>query len=187
MDDGRTVTGEFARRFFAAGVAMIAVACGMTALLHGLFPPTLREAAVSFPPVFAATTVLLVFVSGALVQALKFVRREKQRPFRRSLFAAMLGGILFVGFQSYGLRCLLANRPPIDAQTGALAFAFVFVAMHAVHVTVALLFLLFVTMRAKRDRYDHEYYWGVMVAGLFWHALGIAWLAILFVIVISTG
>jgi cytochrome c oxidase subunit III len=49
------------------------------------------------------------------------------------------------------------------------------------------LFLVFVTVQGFADRYDHEYYWGVLVCACFWHALGIVWLAILFVLVIAVG
>ena len=36
-------------------------------------------------------------------------------------------------------------------------FAFVLTTLHGLHVTVALLFLSFVTVRALGDRYDHEF------------------------------
>ena len=46
---------------------------------------------------------------------------------------------------------------------------------------VCVLFLCYVTVQALADRYDHEYYWGVSICAWFWHALGIAWVALLFV------
>jgi heme/copper-type cytochrome/quinol oxidase subunit 3 len=184
VDITRTTTGNFARRFFLAAIGVFAASTAITALLAVLFHPR-EQAGVRLPPAFAATTALLVFVSGSLVRAVHCVRRERQRPFRHSLIAALAAGTLFVGIQGFGLWSLLASRTPGDAQTGALAFAFVFAALHAMHVTIALLFLLFVTLRAQSDRYDHEYYWGVTVTGWFWHALGIVWLVILAVIAIA--
>jgi heme/copper-type cytochrome/quinol oxidase subunit 3 len=41
--------------------------------------------------------------------------------------------------------------------------------------------LLWVTLSAFADRYDHEYCWGVSFAAWCWHVLGVVWLAILFV------
>jgi cytochrome c oxidase subunit III len=184
VDVNRTTTGNFARRFFLAAVGVFAVAAAIATLLAVVFPPRDRPA-LRLPPAFAATTALLVFVSGAMVRAAHCVRRERQRPFRQSLAAALVAGTLFVGVQGFGLMCLLASRVPGDVQTGALGFVFVFIAMHGMHVTIALLFLLFITLRAWSNRYDHEYYWGVTVTGWFWHALGIAWLAILGVIAIA--
>ena len=184
MDVNRTTTGNFARRFFLAAIAVFAAAAAIAVLLALSFPPR-EQAALRLPPAFAATTALLIVVSAALVRAVHCVRRERQRPFRRSLAAALVAGMLFVGVQGFALMCLLSSRTPVDAQTGALAFVFVFAAMHGMHVTIALLFLLFVTLRASADRYDHEYFWGVTITGWFWHALGIAWLAILAVIAIA--
>ena len=57
--------------------------------------------------------------------------------------------------------------------------AFAFALLHGVHFIVALLFVVFVFLRAFADRYDHEYSWGVTFCAWFWHALGIAWLAIM--------
>lgn len=184
MDATRTTTGPFARRFFRAALGVFTVAAVISTLLAFAFPPR-EQAELRLPPAFAVTTALLILVSGALVRAVSCVRRERQHPFRRSLRAALVGGTLFVGVQGFGLLCLLASKHPGDPQTGALAFVFVFAAMHGMHVTIALLFLLFVTLRAQADRYDHEYYWGVTVTGWFWHALGIAWLVILAVISIA--
>ena len=73
----------------------------------------------------------------------------------------------------------------MNSQTGAHVFAFVFVALHAMHFVVALWFLTFVTLKARYERYDHEYYWGVTVCTWFWHALGLVWLAILAVFAVA--
>jgi cytochrome c oxidase subunit III len=45
---------------------------------------------------------------------------------------------------------------------------------------------VWVTLSALSDRYDHEYYWGVKICALFWHALGIVWLVILMAFLIGT-
>ena len=99
---------------------LIALATAIATLLVLLFPPR-EQAGRRLPPAFAATTALLIFVSAALVRAVQCVRRERQRPFRRSLAAALAAGTLFVGVQGFALLCLLASRTSVDAQTGALA------------------------------------------------------------------
>lgn len=184
MDAGRTTTESFARRFFLAAIAVYGTAAGLLSGLVVGFPPE-PASALRLPGAFVISSGLLLLVSGALHRAVQFVRVERQRSFRRALWFALFAGVLFVGVQGYGLTCLLTMENPVAAQTGSVAFAFVFAAMHGLHVVVALLFLLFVTLRAAADRYDHEYYWGVTVTGWFWHALGVAWLAILAVIVIA--
>jgi cytochrome c oxidase subunit 3 len=170
--------------FFVASAASFSAAAALAFLLVRFAGEPFGRVP-AYVPAFAASTCLLVSGSVFLQRALWFVRRERQANFRRSLVAALIAGILFVGVQSYGLGSLLNHQDPREAQTGTGAFLFVFTGMHGLHFTIALLFLLFVAVSARFDRYDHEYQWGVIVVAGFWHLLGVAWLAILAALVIS--
>ena len=170
---------DFALRFFALSAALLFVALGLSALLLKLSPTGDRREPTHIPPAFAASTLLLCCGSAALSRAVRFVRREQQRPFRRSLMWALLAGTLFVGIQTFALSQLIQQQPAEEVPTGAGAFVAVMAALHAMHFVVALLCLVSVTVQAFADRYDHEYYWGVTVCTWFWHALGIVWCAIL--------
>jgi cytochrome c oxidase subunit 3 len=126
--------------------------------------------------------------SVAMTKAVAAGRREKQREFRKWLLIALGAGTLFMGVQGYGLWWLLpAQRTAGDASTGATSFVLMLAALHALHLSVAVLFLSVVTTRAQSDRYDHEYYWGVSVCAWFWHALGVAWLFVLVIVGIGTA
>lgn len=131
-----------------------------------------------FPPAFILSTVCLGFGSWHLEAACRWVRIERQRQFRQNLLRALAYGLAFVSTQSYGLWCFLAQRE-IASLIGVRGGAFAFVVMHGVHFVVALLFVLFVLLRALANRYDHEYSWGVVFCAWFWHALGVLWLIIL--------
>jgi heme/copper-type cytochrome/quinol oxidase subunit 3 len=99
---------------------------------------------------------------------------------------ALVTGTLFMGVQAYGLWTLLpAERAADQASLGVTPFVLMLSALHALHLSVAVLFLSFVATRAQADRYDHEYYWGVSVCAYFWYALGIAWLFILAIFAIA--
>lgn len=127
---------------------------------------------------FLLSTVLLAAGSVQLVRASMFVRFEKQFEFRRCLLSALFVGMAFISVQSYGLTLLFqASVMDIGAEVRHAAFVFIF--LHAVHVTVAVLIVLYVLLRAIADRYDHEYSWGVTFCGWFWHGLGVVWLGIL--------
>lgn len=179
----RLTQSEFAVRFFQAGAVAVAASLGLTWALLKLLPPdTTPESTV--PPAFALTTMLLIGVSVLLHKGLSSVRRERQTPFRRGMLGGLVCGIIFVGVQGYGIAGLLQVSNTAEVQTGALAFVAVFTALHCLHVSVAMLFLVYVTLQSLVDRYDHEYYWGVTVCVWFWHALGIAWMAILAVFAI---
>ena len=177
--------GEFTIRLFLTAVVVYAL-CILIAWLPSRFlePPRANQSLL-LPPVFYLTTLFLAIGSTTLDRAVRLVRRERQSAFRRSLFVSLVTGTLFVGLQSYGIWYLLeSGHAAHDVQTGAQGFAYVFVILHGLHFTVAMMFLIFVTLQSIDERYDHEYYWGVVVCAWFWHLLGAVWLAILAIFVI---
>jgi cytochrome c oxidase subunit 3 len=172
-------------RFILASAVVYAVSLVLAAALIHFLPPYLDPEHVVFPPAFWFTTVLLAVGSGSLQYGASCVRRERQKPFRRSLVIALVAGMLFVGIQIYGLECLIGNQVPEEVQTGANAFLVMLGVLHAMHFSLALLFLIWVTLSALADRYDHEYSWGVTLCAWFWHALGIVWCLILVIFAIA--
>lgn len=184
----RHSTGQsrLALRFFGTSLLVLLVAGAILALLAGLFGKPAPATQFWFPPAFAVTSLLLVAGSVALHRAIGFVRRERQRPFRIWLAVGVCCGTLFLGIQSYGLWTLLpGERAVADASLGVTPFVLMLAALHAVHLSVAVLFLVFVFLRALADRYDHEYYWGVSVCAGFWHLLGVAWAFVLAIFAIA--
>ena len=178
---------RFAICFFLAAASILSITTVTTLRLMdasreiwGPQPPILI-------PAFLLSTVLLVCGSWQLERACWLVRFEKQEPFRWALLRSLLIGVAFVIAQMFALWCLLAQvsrAHEFGLRSGALAF----VVMHGVHFFVALLFVVFVLLRALADRYDHEYSWGVVFCAWFWHALGVAWVMIAgaFVLALST-
>lgn len=174
-----------ALRFFATAAGVVLLASLVALLASALFG-TPHEPGRLFPPAFWVSTTLLAAGSYSLSKAVRHVRIERQRPFRRWLVTGLMMASLFVGVQAYGLASMLPHeRTAQAASTGVTAFVMALTTMHAMHVIVASLFLSLVSVRTFADRYDHEYYWGVSVCAWFWHALGIIWLAILAVFAIA--
>jgi cytochrome c oxidase subunit 3 len=173
-------------RFFLLASAALGVALLMASGFAQIFGrPAVRER-FGFPPAFAVSTLLLIAGTVAMTRAVAAVRREKQRELRHWLLIALGIGTCFMGVQGYGLWALLpAQRTTGDASLGATPLVLMLAGLHALHLSVAVLFLAFVSARAQADRYDHEYYWGVSICGWFWHALGIAWLFILLILGIA--
>jgi heme/copper-type cytochrome/quinol oxidase subunit 3 len=184
---GRHAAGQSrqALLFFLRAVLVCGAAAGVTFALAAVFGrPVMIE--FWFPPAFAVSSVLLLLGSIVLSRAVRSVRHEKQRSFRGWLRMALVTGTLFLGVQGYGLWTLLpAERAADQASLGVTPFVLMLSALHALHLSVAVLFLAFVATRAQADRYDHEYYWGVSICAYFWHALGIAWLFILAIFAIA--
>lgn len=182
---------RLALRFFlaSAGVLLLAGAGGwlLVRLQSGTPPGPFR-----FPPAFWFSTVFLITVSVAMQRALRFVSIERQRPFRSHLIVALVAGTLFVSVQLSGMWTLLQSREagpvgseqPLTVALGTMPYVFVAAALHAMHVLLALLLLIYVTLGAIADWYDHESYFAVRVCTWFWHALGMIWGAILCVFAI---
>ena len=127
LSDVRSRSPErLARRFFQAALAVFAVAAALAWLLIALLPLPAAEAGVRFPAAFWVSSLLLWLGSFLLHRAVWQVRRERQRPFRRALLAALAAGTLFIGVQSFGLYGLLQQRSLANVTTGAGAFVFVF-------------------------------------------------------------
>jgi cytochrome c oxidase subunit 3 len=175
----------FARRFFWLTLSVLAIGCATARLLVLLNEGRAPRAWGHFPPAFCASSVLLLVGSVALHRALQAVRIEKPQRFRRSLLAALTCGTFFVGIQSFGLWCLVKQQRPEEVSTGVNAFIVMLAALHGIHFTVALMFLSYVTIKGFAARYDHEYFWGVQICTWFWHALGMIWLAILGIFLIT--
>jgi cytochrome c oxidase subunit 3 len=176
----------FAPWYFLVSAMVFGLAGALAYVLVRFLPAPETGNATTFLPAFWASTLLLSVGSVSLQVAVGQVRRERQSTFRRALVAALAAGTLFVGVQSYGMWCLLQSQPTGNVITEVAPFVFVCVGLHAMHLLVALLFVVFVTLKAFDGRYDHEYYWGVLVCACFWHFLGGVWLCILALFAIAT-
>lgn len=171
---------KIARRFFLATVLQAMASFGLFAVLVFLHSPKPPSDTVYLPVAFQYGTVFLILGSYFLHLAVREVRVEHQLQFRRALMIALGFAVLFVGVQSYGLweftKGVADYKSP---QTNAHGFTLVFVAIHAMHFLIAQSILLWVTLCAFADRYDHEYYWGVVFASWAWHGLGLVWIVVL--------
>ncbi len=186
---GRSIQTQahLAFRFFIVSAVVFCAAFGLAALLIRNDHTPVAAAQLLMPRAFWISSALLLFGSLALHLSLHDVRIERQMPFRQWMLTALVAGTLFVAVQSYGLWSLMQNQNPMAVPTDVNSFVFVFAALHGMHFVVAMLFLVFVTLRALADRYDHEYYLGVMVCAYFWHALGVIWICILAVFAIAAS
>lgn len=181
------IRATLARRFFAATVLQAGLGVLLATLLILWSGPPVPGPELRLPVAFQFATFCLVAGSLLLQQAIGSVRLERQAAFRRSLLTALVMAILFVGIQSAGLWGFMHSVSNVrDTQTNVHGFVFMFAALHAMHFLIAQSVLLWVTLCAFADRYDHEYYWGVVFAAWCWHVLGIVWVAILCVFAIVT-
>jgi cytochrome c oxidase subunit 3 len=172
---------SLARRFFLATIAQAAVVITGGVTLGWVFGRQTASDQLRIPAAFLISTVLLGVGSVYLEQARGYVRKERQQLFRKSLLRALISAMMFVAVQGYGLWAIdKGTSSAAAAQLGVHGFVIMMTALHGMHFVVAQSILLWVTLSAFADRYDHEYSWGVTFAAGFWHILGLVWLCILF-------
>lgn len=177
---------SLARRFFVSTLLQAILVLGVMATLCTIFGRQPPSEKLRLPSAFLCSSVFLAAGSIFLERARAFVKRERQSDFRRSLGFALGFATAFVAVQGYGLWAIDKGLPgPQQAQVGVHGFVVMLTAVHGMHFIVAQSVLLWVTLSAFADRYDHEYYWGVTFATWFWHALGIVWGGILLVFTMS--
>ena len=177
---------SLARRFFLATVLQASVILLLGFSLGLIFRHPEPTEKLELPTAFQFGTIFLAIGSWCLHDAHTHVRLERQRRFRTSLVLALGAAVLFVSVQSYGMWALVKSiSPQLEMQTSIHSMVIMFAAIHAMHFVVAQSILLWVTLSAFADRYDHEYYWGVTFAGWCWHVLGIVWIGILCIFAIA--
>ena len=138
----------------------------------------------------AANTFLLICSSVSMVKAFSAIQQGNVKGLQYWLLATIVMGASFVGVQIYeyielGHEGFLPALADYTAHAGGPLYGATFYAMtgfHGAHVSLGVLALIFVYIRALRGEYtvaDHE---GVEVIGLYWHFVDLVWI-ILFTIV----
>ena len=132
-------------------------------------------------PVTAANTFLLICSSVTMVKAFAAAETGNLKAMRLYLLATTVIGAAFVGVQIYEYSELIHHGfLPSSGLYGASFYTMT--GFHGFHVTVGVICMAWVTVKAFRGGYtrtDHE---GVEVIGLYWHFVDLVWI-ILFTIV----
>ncbi len=155
----------------------------------------------------AVNTFLLICSSVTMVKAYAAVHDGDQRQLKLYLVATVLIGAAFVGVQIYeythllhegfgpsGIRegshlaelatageLSLGTPDPATAAIYGSTF-FTMTGFHGFHVTMGVICMTFVTIKAFRGKYSATDHRGVEVIGLYWHFVDLVWI-ILFTIV----
>jgi cytochrome c oxidase subunit 3 len=133
-----------------------------------------------------ANTAVLLLSSLTMALAVSASHRGARKPLVLLLLLTMALGALFLGIKGYeyygdwqkhlipGANFAWNEPQPQHAQLFFL-FYFFMTGLHAVHLTVGIGVVAFVTFVAWRRGYDATYNTPVEVTGLYWHLVDLVW------------
>jgi len=132
-------------------------------------------------PITAGNTFLLICSSVTMVKAFAAIEDGDQKMLKVWLLATAIIGACFVGVQAYEYNELIHHEfLPSSGLYGSTFFTMT--GFHGFHVTVGVLCMLWVTVKAFRGGYTQADHQGVEIIGLYWHFVDLVWI-ILFTIV----
>jgi heme/copper-type cytochrome/quinol oxidase subunit 3 len=140
----------------------------------------------------AFNTFMLICSSVTMVKAFAAIQQGDQKNLRLFLSLTVLLGASFVGIQIVEYMALVREGflPHCGEHLAALVpnchlFGSTFYTMtgfHGAHVSIGVLCMIWVTVKAFRGGYTKEDHGGVEVIGLYWHFVDLVWI-MLFTIV----
>ena len=168
--------------FLASGVMFFPATVGTYIILRSARPDAWAEpGAMLNVPVTAVNTFLLICSSVTMVKAFAAAQDGLQKQLRLWLIATVLIGATFVGVQVYEYRELIHHGFVPSASLFGSTF-YTMTGFHGFHVTMGVICMIFVAIRAFLGKYTAADHRGVEVVGLYWHFVDLVWI-ILFTIV----
>lgn len=184
MKESATLPADRRRKqggaLFLGSLTIFFLATLLLYLLYAYWRRDDGEGGPALPMSFAASTTLLVFISGLAHWSTLAVRRDAFRLLLYLLLATLGCALLFVAVQMYSLSAMVQTEMGFTAaHRGTAGMVIVMAILHALHVMGGIIAITVVTLHAVRGRYDHESHWAVDFNAHYWHFLDIVWLCML--------
>ena len=128
-------------------------------------------------PFTSVSTFDLLMSSLMMVLALAAVQRGDLKWAKIWLFATAFLGILFLGGQVYEFTSFVREGLTLQTNLFGCTF-FVLTGTHGAHVTVGVLWLLALWVRALQGKLGPAQALTVEISGLYWHFVDVVWIVI---------
>lgn len=167
---------------FLASECMLFGSLIFTFLLYrnkGLAGPTPQE--VFDINVTTMSTFVLLMSSFSIVLALHAIQSGNMKTFRRWILMTAIGGIVFLGFQTYEFTEFVHQGLGLKASTFATSF-FMLTGTHGLHVAIGVIWLLALWFSSLRGGLTVDGAIKVDTMALYWHFVDVVWIVIFTVV-----
>lgn len=130
------------------------------------------------PPVFWASTCVILFSSLTIHLALKSFKAREMKRYRGFITITAILGVLFAVLQYYGFTYLYEHGVRVigAGSNPSASFLGVIVGLHALHVLGGVIALLVIFFRAYRRRVKSYNATPVEIVSTYWHFVDILWI-----------
>ncbi|MGI8811913.1 MAG: cytochrome c oxidase subunit 3 [Pyrinomonadaceae bacterium] len=152
------------------------------------YPAVFAEASHGLNAVIGTVNTAILIVSSVFVAlAVAAVKSGRRKAFLFDLSAAIFLGTAFMALKGYEYYEHYQNNefpglafdyavPNAPIRQVYFFLYFAMTGLHAIHLTVGILLLVYVLVRAYRQHYSTAYFAPVENAGLYWHFVDIVWI-----------
>jgi len=162
-----------------ASITMMFLALSSAYVFNSAHLPPLE-----FPSIFIVSTVLVMASSASIEIARRAVRARREQRFEMWLKGTMLLGIGFLIAQMCAWTQLVRNGFYVNTNRHS-GFAYIFTALHAVHLIGGIAALCFVYVKSKRGLWTAvRRRSSVDATAIYWHFLAGLWIYILIMLFI---
>ena len=132
-------------------------------------------------PVTTVSTFVLLMSSFSIVLALNAIQQGQIAAFRRWILATALGGLIFLGFQTYEFTLFVHEGLGLSTNVFGTSF-FMLTGTHGTHVAVGVIWLLSLYFASVRGRLTEDAALKVDTMALYWHFVDVIWIIIFTVV-----
>lgn len=125
----------------------------------------------------AINTLILLGSSGPIILARSGIVKGDKRRLVLGLLGTIIMGSVFLGGQAYEYTNLFSQGFTIHYKTFGSAF-FTLTGFHGLHVTVGVIFLLIVFIRALRGDFTAKKHFAVEAGEMYWHFVDLVWVVV---------
>jgi cytochrome c oxidase subunit 3 len=125
-------------------------------------------------------TAILISSSFTIHYAQEAIKKNNRLGLQLGMVATFLLGLtfLFIQINEY----VHIGFAPQDSAQGSIFYGLT--GLHGAHVTIGLVLLMFVTIRAFRGHFSAESYKGMEIPGIYWHFVDVMWIVVYFTVYI---